>query len=83
MAPNKRKRSMVAIEPIELPRTAKEVAEGEAAFVAGQTIADCPYPQGQGLDGNKARSAWMTGWYDEKMRAKLGHIWNKYGTTYP
>lgn len=72
-----------AIAPIDLPRTASEIAEGEAAYAAGQDVDSCPYPSGNGANGNKARSAWMTGWYDAKIRAKLGHIFDKYGMTYP
>lgn len=79
----KRKSNMGIAAPIDLPRALAEVSEGETAYADGIAVDDCPYPSGTGAEGNKARAAWMTGWYDAKMRDKLGHIWAKYGMTYP
>lgn len=61
-----------------LDRNFPEVPEGEAGYKEGMDVDDCPYPI-----QDIRRTAWMTGWYDEKFRNVLGHIWAKYGLEYP
>lgn len=49
--------------------SSKEYHEGQAAFAAGATSADCPYPSfGDGARAgyNDARYRWLVGFYDAR-----------------
>jgi len=67
-----------AVKQQELSRDFPEVLEGTAAKTAGLSVDQCPYEI-----QDQRRIAWMTGWYDEHMRRKLGHIFTKYNMEYP
>lgn len=50
---------------------------GYRAFHDGISSNSCPFPRGD------QRMAWFTGWYDARMQDTLGHIFDKYGLTWP
>ena len=62
----------------ELNRDIPEVRAGERAFEKNVLLDDCPYPK-----GNARRTPWMTGWYDGRMRARLGHVFKKHDISWP
>lgn len=51
--------------------------EGRKAYEKGSDL--CPYEQWSG----DQRSSWWTGWYDARINDRLGHIWEKWGISYP
>lgn len=70
------------------PRAAKKSAivdafhkEGQAAFLSGLSDNDCPYPIGSSLDGS--RRSWLSGFFDEKIKQKLGSFFARHGVEYP
>lgn len=66
----------IPFEPV--PRGTKECREGERAFEVGVDQSQCPYQIGNGK-----RVGWLTGWYDRRMNARLGHIFRKYSLAFP
>lgn len=61
-----------------MPRDSQECRDGEQAYRDGVRVNDCPYPI-----GDDRRSEWMTGWYDERTFDRLGHIFKRWGLTWP
>lgn len=58
-----------------------EYAIGQAAFAAGSTDDDNPYPCG-GFTG-AARIAWFTGFYDARTNSKLAGPLSRNGLAFP
>ena len=53
-----------------------EYRDGAEAYREGRSVDD--------HDLDKAgRNAFMDGWYDARTRDRLGHIFQRYGTTWP
>lgn len=58
-------------------RLKPEYQEGRQAFFAGREVRECVYQFGD------QRVAWLTGWYDERTRSRLGHIFESRGIEWP
>lgn len=63
---------------MSLDRDCSEVRAGERAFEKGKKVNECPY-----AISNPRRTAWMTGWYDERTKLRLGKIFERNGISWP
>ena len=67
--------------PLELNPAVREhpsYEEGVNAFTSFYDIDDCEYEW-----HTEERMAWLCGWYDARMRDKLGHVFEKHGLEWP
>lgn len=58
-------------------RRRPEYEKGKEAYERQLTSDDCPYRKGV------RRLSWLSGWYDSRTNARLGHLFEKYATSYP
>lgn len=66
-------------EPAIDPEARKlaEYDDGKQAFLDGLDVDDCPHRSGF------KRIGWMCGWYDERTRSRLGHIFSHRKINWP
>ncbi len=61
------------------------VRRGRQAFRDGWEETECPFPQGSSTVPGKPskRQSWLTGFFEEQVRSRVGHILAKYGVSWP
>lgn len=58
-------------------RRMPEYSHGKQAFFDDLDVDDCPHVKGF------KRISWMCGWYDERTRSRLGHIFKRRNMQWP
>lgn len=55
------------------------IQDGRKAYLNGFSEVDCPHPIGTG----DRRVAWFDGFFEEQVRARVGHILAKHNVAWP
>lgn len=65
-------------------RSLPEYEEGRQAFFSGNGEDDNPHTGGTlGTGSFNSRVAWFTGYFDERTRTRLRHVFQRYDVAWP
>lgn len=64
-------------------RRSEAYKEGKDAYQLNLCLGGDIEPKNPYSIRDGRRTAWFAGWYDERIRDRLGHVFDKYGLSYP